>query len=67
MFPHLLQQVKKVSMSVAAVDISAVIMVLICVAIAMAIFDICDEMAVVIANFLSFTMSIRISRIKLST
>ena len=39
-------------MSVADVDISAVIAALICVAIAMAVSEICDEMMVVIANFI---------------
>ena len=58
---------ERVSMSVAAVDISAVIAIFICVAIAMAISEICDKMAVVIATFISFMISIRISRSKLLT
>ena len=58
---------ERVSISVAAVDISAVIAVLICVAIVIAIFEICDEMVIVSTNFISFMMSNRISRNKSST
>ena len=56
-----------VMLPLVVVDISILIASLIWVAIDFAISEICDEIAVVMASLISFIMSTRMSRIRLST